>query len=50
MMRKYKPDYLSQMDLWDSNWLREKYPSRFDNYYYREDLQEDQYDPALYNK
>ena len=37
-------------NLWDNYWLRKKYPERFDNYYHKEDLQDDQYDPALYNK
>ena len=36
--------------LWDSDWLKKIYPERFDNYYYKEDLQDDQYDTALYNK
>ena len=49
-MKNYNPDYLTKNKLWDLDWLKIKYPDRFDNYYYREDLQEDQYDPALYNK
>ena len=36
--------------LWDSDWLKKIYPERFDNYYHKEDLQDDQYDTALYNK
>ena len=34
--------------LWDSDWLMKKYPSRFQKGYLREQLLEDQYDPALY--
>jgi hypothetical protein len=49
-MKNYNPNYLTKNKLWDSDWLKIKYPDRFDNYYYGEDLQEDQYDHALYNK
>ena len=46
-MKIINPDFLTKNNLWDSDWLREKYPKRFDEYYFREDLQDDQYDPAL---
>lgn len=36
--------------VWDSDWLMEKYPSRFEMGYLREQLQGDQYDPALYTE
>jgi|TARA_B110000503_G_scaffold77903_1_gene119916 hypothetical protein len=49
-MKNYNPKYLSSKKLWDSHWLKKIYPERFDNYYYKEDLQDDQYDTALYNK
>lgn len=49
-MKNYNPKYLSSKKLWDSDWLKKIYPERFDNYYYKEDLQDDQYDTALYNK
>jgi hypothetical protein len=35
---------------WDSDWLAKKYPSRFQKGYLREQLLEDQYDPALYTE
>lgn len=35
-------------DLWDSHWLMEKYPSRFNADYEKEDLGDDIYDPALF--
>jgi len=49
-MKNYNPKYISSNKLWDSDWLKKIYPERFDNYYHKEDLQDDQYDPALYNK
>ena len=49
-MKNYNPKYLSSKKLWDSHWLKKIYSERFDNYYYKEDLQDDQYDTALYNK
>ena len=49
-MKNYNPKYLSSKKLWDSDWLKKIYLERFDNYYYKEDLQDDQYDTALYNK
>tara|TARA_B100000780_G_C21067499_1_gene429345 strand:+ start:1156 stop:1305 length:150 start_codon:yes stop_codon:yes gene_type:complete len=49
-MKNYNPKYISSKKLWDSHWLKKIYPERFDNYYYKEDLQDDQYDTALYNK
>ena len=27
------PKYLNDNNLWDSSWLREKYPNRFEEYY-----------------
>tara|TARA_B100000575_G_C22931645_1_gene539855 strand:- start:45 stop:197 length:153 start_codon:yes stop_codon:yes gene_type:complete len=27
------PKYLTDNNLWDSSWLREKYPNRFEEYY-----------------
>ena len=48
-LKVLSPDYLTKNDLWDSSWLRKKYPDRFDNYYQRSDIGEDAlYDPALY--
>lgn len=42
------PIYLTKNMQWDSHWLMDKYPSRFEGEYTREILQDDQYDPALY--
>ncbi|MGC6421862.1 MAG: hypothetical protein ACON43_03535 [Flavobacteriaceae bacterium] len=36
--------------IWDSDWLMKKYPSRFEMGYLREQLEGDQYDPALYTE
>ena len=35
-------------NLWDTNWLREKYPERFDSYFDKWELGEEQFDPALH--
>ena len=36
-------------NLWDTSWLRKKYPERFDNWYERWEIGDDAiYDPALY--
>lgn len=29
-MRKLEPDYLTKKNLWDTEWLEEKYPKRFE--------------------
>lgn len=34
---KKSPQELTANNLWDSNWLKEKYPKRFDSYYYTDD-------------
>ena len=31
-VRKIDPKYLTDNHLWDSSWLKEKYPARFDPY------------------
>lgn len=36
--------------LWDSTWLREKYPNRFDEVYEKSELGTDIYDDALFPK
>lgn len=47
--KNLSPKYLTDNDLWDSSWLRKKYPDRFDNYYQRSEIGDDAiYDPALY--
>lgn len=30
MMKTFNPDYLKKNNLWDSDWLKKKYPERFD--------------------
>lgn len=35
-------------NLWDTNWLREIYPERFDTYFDKWELGEEQFDPALH--
>ncbi|MDC0001506.1 hypothetical protein OAD81_04565 [Flavobacteriaceae bacterium] len=35
-------------NLWDYYWLRKKYPARFDNWYDKWELAEEQFDPALF--
>lgn len=35
-------------NLWDTNWLRGKYPERFDSYFDKWELGEEQFDPALH--
>ena len=49
-MKTINPDFLTKNNMWDSDWLRKRYPERFDEYYLRKDLHDDQYDIALYNK
>ena len=54
--RKQREAYLMQQignstvkeSLWDSDWLKNKYPARFKGQYLREALKEDIYDAALY--
>tara|TARA_B100000780_G_C21075189_1_gene432804 strand:+ start:469 stop:639 length:171 start_codon:yes stop_codon:yes gene_type:complete len=49
-LKKLSPKYLTENDLWDSSWLRKKYPDRFDNEYQRSEIGDDAiYDPALYD-
>ena len=49
-LKKLSPKYLTENDLWDSSWLRKKYPERFDNEYQRSEIGDDAiYDPALYD-
>tara|TARA_B110000046_G_C12742131_1_gene293079 strand:+ start:172 stop:393 length:222 start_codon:yes stop_codon:yes gene_type:complete len=39
---KMKGEYLTENDLWDSNWLKEKYPGRFiDDYFYDDNMLND---------
>ncbi len=39
VMKVYFPDYLTKNNLWDSNWLRKKYPERYDaGPYLQEDI------------
>lgn len=44
------PNYLTKKNLWDSSWLENKYPSRFEGSgsWNIMELEEDKYDPALY--
>ena len=35
-------------NLWDTSWLKEKYPDRFDAVYEKWELGNDQFDPALF--
>lgn len=35
-------------NLWDTAWLRKKYPERFDVYFDKWELGEEQFDPALH--
>lgn len=47
LMRKRAKRTIDE-NLWDTNWLRKKYPERFDTYYDKWELGEEQFDPALY--
>ena len=35
--KEIDPIYLTRNKLWDSDWLMEKYPYRFDDYYVMDD-------------
>ena len=35
--KRKDPTYLTKNELWDANWLREKYPNRFEDYYVMDD-------------
>jgi len=47
LMRKKAQQTIDE-ELWDSTWLRESYPDRFDELYEKWELADDQYDPALF--
>lgn len=47
LMRKKAQQTIDE-ELWDSTWLRKRYPNRFDELYEKWELADDQYDPALF--
>ena len=47
LMRKRAKRTIDE-NLWDTDWLRRKYPDRFESYFDKWELGDEQFDPALF--